>query len=291
MPAKKSKNQIVIEQAKDLGFCFGVRRAIKIIMKAGAEHPPVVTLGPIVHNKGVVQKLSELGIEVVKDFRESRGNSVAISSHGAAPELLEEIKTNKIALIDTTCPNVRNAQKAAQKLAENGFRVVIFGDSSHPEVKGLLGWAGDNAIAALTPEAVSNLNGSQRLGILSQTTQAEAQFTDFVKRILDLTFEKVKEVRILNTLCRETVKRQEAALNLARNVDLMVVIGGLNSANTRHLAEICNPLVETYLIEDATSIEPSWLKEKGRIGITAGTSTPDEAIQEVVDRLDSLTEG
>lgn len=288
MAAKKLKNQIVIEKAKDLGFCFGVRRAIKIIMKAGAEHPPVSTLGPIVHNKGVVQKLAEMGIDVIRDFREAKGNSIAISSHGAAPQLLEEIKKNKIELVDTTCPNVRSAQKAAQKLAESGFRVVIFGDSTHPEVKGLLGWAGENAIASLKPEAISNLNNNQRLGILSQTTQAESQFSDFVKKILDISFGKAKEVRVLNTLCRETVKRQEAALKLARNSDLMIVVGGLNSANSRHLAEICDPLVQTYLIEDATVIEPLWIKDKIKIGITAGTSTPDESIEEVIALLNSL---
>jgi 4-hydroxy-3-methylbut-2-enyl diphosphate reductase len=284
-PRKVEK--LVVEKARELGFCFGVRNAIKLLLKAATTHKNIATLGPIVHNRQVVNKLAELGINVVTDLNQVKGDTITISSHGLAPETLAEIHNRKLNVIDTTCPNVRSAQKAARRLADNGFNVIIFGEAAHPEVKGLIGWAGKNTIATLNAKDLAKLNFMPRLGILSQTTQSQVQFEHFIKKILAATFSTTQEIRILNTLCRETRKRQEAALELANNSDLIIVVGGLNSANTRHLAELCTPLVETHLIEDASAIDSSWLTGKTRIGVTAGASTPDEAITEVIARLQS----
>lgn len=278
-----------IEKARELGFCFGVRRAIKIIEEAARKHEGIATLGPIVHNRLVVAKLSDMGISVVDEPGQSQGKAIAVSSHGASPQLLSQIQERQLQVIDTTCPTVRSAQKAVKKLAEAGFGIVIFGEADHPEVKGLLGWAENKAIATLNAEKLGTVDLPQRLGILSQTTQSRLQFAEFVSKVISTVFPGVKEIRIINTLCEETQKRQLAAMELARKSDVMIVVGGRNSANTQRLAEVCSPIVETHLIETATEIEKGWLAGKKCLGITAGASTPDEAIEEVVTRLKELT--
>jgi 4-hydroxy-3-methylbut-2-enyl diphosphate reductase len=216
---------------------------------------------------------------------------VAIASHGAPPQLLSQIQARKLQVIDTTCPIVGSAQKAAKKLADAGFRVIIFGEATHPEVKGLLGWAGNNAVATLNGAEVANLELPPRLGIISQTTQSQSRFVEFCNDVIQAVFPAVHEIRILNTLCQETQKRQQAAVELAGKSDLMIVVGGHNSANTQLLAEVCSSLVETHLIETAAEIKKSWLSNKRNIGVTAGASTPDEAIEEVVLKLESLSGG
>ncbi len=280
--------EVKIEKARKLGFCFGVRRAIKLIKEASEKYPVISTLGPVVHNRLVVDKLSELGVSPVTELSDIKGRCVAISSHGTSPQLFSQIETRKLLVIDTTCPTVRKAQKAAKELSESGFTVVIFGEAEHPEVKGLLGWAGDNAVATMDSNSLTKLTIPKRLGILSQTTQGNLQFTNFIKEVIDVVFPEVEELHVINTLCDETKKRQEAAVELAQRSDLMFVIGGHNSANTKRLAELCLPIVETHLIEDASEIKNIWIRGKKHIGITAGTSTPDEAIDEVIDKLKNI---
>ncbi|MBM4452463.1 MAG: 4-hydroxy-3-methylbut-2-enyl diphosphate reductase [Chloroflexi bacterium] len=280
-----------VEKARALGFCFGVRRAIKIIEKAAADHRKIATLGPIVHNRLVVDRLGRMGIRAMSNLDQLKDETLAIASHGVPPQLLSQIEASNLNVIDTTCPTVRSAQKAARRLADAGFAVVIFGEATHPEVRGLLGWAGQKAIATLDAQGVTALGQVRKLGILSQTTQSRANFAEFVGKVTEAAFPHVHEIRVINTLCQETQKRQEAALELAGRGDLMIVVGGLNSANTQRLAEVCLPTVETHLIETADEIDPEWLKGKRLIGVTAGASTPDEAIEEVVERLKSLVSG
>jgi len=283
--------KIKVKKASQLGSCFGVRRAIKIIDKAATEYPEIATLGPIVHNRLVVTKLSDTGVKVVNELDQVQDRVVAIASHGAPPQLLSQIQARKLQVIDTTCPIVRSAQKAAKRLADAGFRVIIFGEATHPEVKGLLGWAGNQALATLNGAEVANLELPPRLGIMSQTTQSQSSFVKFCNDVVKAVFPAVQEIRIVNTLCQETQKRQQAAVELAGKSDLMIVVGGHNSANTQRLAEVCAPLIETHLIETATEIEKGWLLGKRHVGVTAGASTPDEAIEEVVLRLESLASG
>ena len=279
--------KVEVKKAREFGLCFGVRRAIKIIEKATKEHQEIATLGPIVHNRLVVAKLAEMGIKVINELDQVQDRVIAISSHGAPPLLLSQIQARELRVIDTTCPIVRSAQKAAKKLAQAGLRVIIFGETTHPEVKGLLGWAGNNAIATLTGEKVARLKLPRRFGIISQTTQSHAKFVEFINEVIRVVFPNVQEVHIINTLCQETQKRQEAAVELAGKSDLMIVVGGHNSANTKRLAEVCSPIVETHLIETAAEIQMGWLSGKQNIGVTAGASTPDEAIEEVVRKLES----
>ena len=276
-----------VEKARELGFCFGVRRALSII-EGEAGEAGIVTLGPIVHNKTVVARLKGLGVGVVDDIDGLKGGVIAISSHGVSPQTLDRINARGLEVIDTTCPIVRSAQKAAHRLARAGFGVIIFGEASHPEVRGLLGWAGSNAIASMDAEAVSVDGLPRRIGILAQTTQSRGEFTAFVNRLCERLLPNSTEVRIINTLCQETQKRQLAAEELAATSDLMIVVGGHNSANTRRLAEVCQHIVDTYHIENASEINAEWLKGRRSVGVTAGASTPDEAIEQVIRRIKEL---
>jgi (E)-4-hydroxy-3-methyl-but-2-enyl pyrophosphate reductase len=278
-----------IEKAEKLGLCFGVRRAIKLLKEAANKYGEIETLGPLAHNRLLVEALANLGVKPINHLDQAQGRILAITTHGASPAVLSEIKAHHIHIIDTTCPIVRKAQNAAKELAEAGFDVFIFGDAKHSEVKGLLGWTGDKGIAALNMKQVGSLGkSSSRLGIISQTTQTRSAFIEFARQLVGMVGPETKEMRLVNTLCPVTQEHQEAAMRLARSSQLIVVIGGSSSANARHLVEICSPLVETHLVETADEIDNSWFLGKRHVGITAGASTPDEAIEELVVKLRSL---
>jgi len=279
-----------IEKADKTGFCFGVKRAIEIIEEAAREHGGLETLGQLVHNRQVLQRLAEIGVKVVEDVGDIQGDTVAISAHGISPEREAEIQARHISLIDTTCPFVHRAQLVARRLAESGYFIVIYGEADHPEVKGILGWAKGKGIATLDENVVASLDPlPRRIGVLSQTTRIPAHFTEFVKKITDSAFTKDSELRIIDTICHDIRDRQEAAIKLARKVDLMFVVGGRNSANTNHLTQLCSNITETHLIETAEEIQPEWLKGHRYTGITAGASTDEQTINQVLARLETLT--
>ena len=277
-----------IQKADKLGLCFGVGRAIKLLKEAANKYGEIETLGPVAHNRLLVEQLNGLGVKPIDNLDQARGKILAITTHGTSLEVLSEIRARRTRIIDTTCPIVRKAQNAAKELAGDGFDVVVFGDSEHSEVKGLLGWAGDKGVAALNTRQISGrAKSSSRLGIISQTTQTQSAFFRFVRQLIGAVGRRIEEIRIINTLCKVVQEQQEAAAKLARRSQLMIVIGGSNSANTAHLVEICSPLVETYSVETADEVRTSWLAGKNQIGITAGASTPDEAVEALVARLKS----
>jgi len=273
-----------IEKAAEIGFCTGVRRAINMIEHAAKELGPLQTLGPIVHNQQVVDKLASCGVTVADSLDQLKRDILCISSHGVGPHVIEQAEARGIKIIDTTCPFVRRAQVAAKKLANAGFTVVVFGDENHREVQGVLGYAGEEGLATVKVPHFSKL--SPRVGILSQTTQSFPAFHSFVSSFVQKHLECISELRVVNTICDATRKHQEAALELARRSDLMLVVGSRGSANTKRLAELCSALVKTHHIETAQEIDPKWLGGNvERIGITAGASTPDEVIDEVIAHL------
>ena len=275
-----------VEKADKIGFCFGVRRAVDILEKIARERGGVETLGAVVHNQQVLQRLAKIGVKVAKKVTDIQGDTVATSSHGVSPQLEEEIRARHIDVISTTCPFVRRAQVAARKLAESGFFVVIYGDANHPEVKGILGWTKGRGIATLDEKFIATLKRvPRRLGILSQTTQVPAHFTEFIKKLVDAAFTRDSEMRIIDTICHDIRERQAVALKMANKVNLMLVVGGHSSANTNRLAELCSTTTETHLIETAEEIQPSWLKGKHHIGVTAGASTDEQTVDEVLMRL------
>jgi 4-hydroxy-3-methylbut-2-enyl diphosphate reductase len=277
-----------IEKAEKLGLCFGVKRAIKLLKEAANKYGEIETLGPVAHNRLLVEALANLGIKPINHLDQAQGKILAITTHGTSPVILSEIRARHIHIIDTTCPIVRKAQNTAKELAEAGFDVIIFGEAEHSEVKGLLGWTGDKGIAALNVKQIDSSEKSpSRLGIISQTTQTQSAFIEFASQLVCVVGPKIEEMRLINTLCRVTQGQQEAAIGLAHRSQLMIVIGGSNSANAKHLVEICSPLVETHLVETAEEVDNSWLVGKHHIGITAGASTPDEAVEELIAKLRS----
>jgi 4-hydroxy-3-methylbut-2-enyl diphosphate reductase len=278
----------MIEKAEKLGLCFGVRRAIKLLNEAANKYGEIETLGPVAHNRLLVEALANLGIKPINHLDQAQGRILAITTHGTSPAILSEIKEHHIRIIDTTCPIVRKAQDTAKELAETGFEVIIFGEAEHSEVEGLLGWTGGKGIAALNVKQIDKSGKSpSRLGIISQTTQTQLAFSEFTRQLMSMMGPKIEEIHLVNTLCKVTQSQQEAALRLARRSQLMIVIGGSNSANARHLVEICSPLIETHLVETVEEVNNSWLAGKQHIGITAGASTPDEAVQELIAKLRS----
>lgn len=279
-----------IEKARRTGFCFGVKQAIEILEKVSRERGGVETLGAVVHNQQVLQKLAEIGVRVVNNIDEIQGDAVVTSSHGISPDLEEKINARHNEVISTTCPNVRRAQEAAEKLAESDFFVIVYGDADHPEVKGILGWAKGRGLATIDEKVIAALDPlPRRLGILSQTTQVPAHFGDFVKRIIDLALTKNSEIHIIDTICHDLRERQTDALELACRSDLMLVVGGRSSANTNRLAELCGQVTETHLIETAEDIQPAWLEGKQHIGVTSGASTAEQTVEEVIKRLQDLS--
>jgi len=278
-----------IEKAEKLGLCFGVRRAIKLLKEAVDKYGEIETLGPLAHNRLLVEALADVGVKPIKHLDGVLGRFLAITTHGVSPLVLSEIMARHIHIIDTTCPIVRKAQDTARELAEAGFEVIIFGEAQHSEVKGLLGCTGQKGIAALNMKQIDSWGKSpSRLGIISQTTQTRTAFIEFVGQLVDMVGPEIKEMRLVNTLCQVTQAQQEAAMRLARRSQIMVVIGSSNSANARHLVEICSSLAETHLVETADEVDESWFAGKHHVGITAGASTPDEAVEELIAKLRSL---
>jgi len=279
-----------IEKASKTGFCFGVRQAINLLEKVARERGGAETLGAVVHNQQVLQKLAEIGVRVVNSIDDIKGNTVVTSSHGVSPELEDEIRARHIDVISTTCPFVSRAQSAAARLAESGFFLIVYGDADHPEVKGILGWTKGQGLATTDEKAVAVLDPlPRRIGILSQTTQVPARFADFVKKIIDLALTKNSEIHIIDTICHDLRERQAAALELAHRADLMLVVGGRSSANTNRIAELCSQVTETHLIETADDIQPAWLKGKKHIGVTSGSSTAEDTVDEVMNKLNTIT--
>ncbi|HUS83081.1 MAG TPA: 4-hydroxy-3-methylbut-2-enyl diphosphate reductase [Dehalococcoidia bacterium] len=278
-----------ILRASDMGFCFGVRRAVEMAEKAAAELGELASLGSVVHNQQVVQRLTELGVHVVRRPADARGRAVIVPSHGVAPAVVEEVKRLGLRVIDATCPMVTRSQQWARRLSQDGFTVIIFGNPDHPEVRGVLGWAQGKGMAFPDEQSLKALPLPSRIAVLSQTTQTEARFASFVGSLLDFHLKGVRELRVINTLCNATTSKQAATRELARTVDLMIVVGGRESANTRHLAEVASAEgVETHQVESPSQIDGAWLRGRDRVGVTAGASTPNEAVEAVVARLEEL---
>jgi 4-hydroxy-3-methylbut-2-enyl diphosphate reductase len=280
-----------IVRASEMGFCFGVRRAVEMMEESVRERGPMVSLGSVVHNPQVVNKLRDEGLDVVNDVSQVAGRPVAITAHGVSQQVIDDLETNGVEIIDTTCPIVTRSQQWAKRLTEEGFALVVFGDPNHKEVRGVLGWATGHVLCLAAEGDVAELPPGfpSRVGILSQTTETEARFASFVKTLLEVNMDRISELRVLNTLCHATTAQQAATMHLADTVSLMIVVGGRDSANTRHLAVVARERgVETYHIETADEIDPAWLTDQDRVGVTAGASTPDFVIDQVVGRLEAL---
>jgi 4-hydroxy-3-methylbut-2-en-1-yl diphosphate reductase len=268
--------------AKTAGFCFGVKRAIDIAFKIAKEkRKGIFTLGPIIHNPQVVEKLKEKGIIPIENIKtREKITALIIRTHGIPLSLSEEINTSGCEIIDATCPFVKKAQYYAKLLNEEGYQVLILGEKNHPEVISLMSYADNNSIVVDSNKPLPKLKS--KVGIVVQTTQP----LEALKKILAEAIEHTKELKVYNTICNSTALRLKETGKMAGSVDVMFVVGGKNSANTTQLTRLCNSLyVPTHHIETASEIKEEWIKGTISVGITAGASTPKWIIKEVEKRI------
>jgi (E)-4-hydroxy-3-methyl-but-2-enyl pyrophosphate reductase len=276
---------VKVIRAKVCGFCFGVRRAIDLAEKAASDNKIVTTLGSLVHNPQEVSRLKSVGIETVKSVDDIDNGIAIVRAHGARPEIFEELIRKGINIIDATCPVVAKSQKIAQQMENAGYDIVIIGHRDHPEVHGILGYLNKPAIVISTVADVMGLPMEISPGVIAQTTVNENEFHLITTALKN----KYQRVCIENTVCRATRDRQEAAREMAKNVDAVFVIGGRESSNTNRLAEVCREICDkTYLIETAEEINIDLICGAKRIGVTAGASTPEWLIDEVVEYLTNI---
>jgi 4-hydroxy-3-methylbut-2-enyl diphosphate reductase len=275
---------VEIRLAKSYGFCFGVKRAIRI----AEENPKSVTFGPLIHNKKEIERLKErFGVGLVEEIAQVKdGDRVVIRTHGIPKEKLEILHQKKVEVIDATCPFVTKPQEIVEQMSREGYSVVIFGDINHPEIKGVMSYAGDPIVVLSVEELAKELPRiKERVATVAQTTRKFSEYT----KIVNFLMEHKKEVRVFNTICNATFDNQDAARELAREADVMIVIGGKNSSNTKQLYNICKEqCAESYLIEDETEVEPEWFLGKKLCGITAGASTPEWIIDKVIAKIKKI---
>ncbi len=269
--------------SKNSGFCFGVKRAITLSQKALKDSQvPVYSIGPIIHNPQEVNRLARLGLLPIKNLKGIKKGKLVVRSHGVHPDVLEAAGKRGMEVVDATCPLVKKAQQYAGFLVKEGYRVCVVGEADHPEVLGIVGFAGEGTLVIDSLDNLRRLEYFPKLGVIAQTTLSYEVFESYSSRLI----EKTDELRIFNTICKAAVIRQKATLEVAKKADLMIVVGGRNSANTTRLFEFCKMSGrETYHIETADEIEEEWLRDKKRVGVTAGASTPDWVIDAVLERL------
>ena len=278
-----------IRIASNAGFCFGVRQAIEKAEQLIEDgQGPLATLGPLIHNPQEVSRLENLGIHSYDHFDDMTEKNVILRTHGVTPAVCREADCRGLTTFDCTCPKVRAVQKLAEKYAEDGYQVLILGDANHPEVQGIVGWSGERAKVFFAPEEIRNWDlAHQKVCLVSQTTEKTERFASAVDILQDLDLE---DLVVHNTICAATRDRQHDAGNLAREVDMMIVIGGYNSANTNKLVSICQDAgAPTHHVETAADLQAEWFDGIKLIGLTAGASTPDWIIREVIDKMEELT--
>jgi len=273
-----------IKIAQPSGFCFGVKRSIDMVEKAVKDGKKNIQIfGPIVHNPQQIKALEEKGVKMVNSIDEIQPGTLFIRAHGISPQVHEELKKKNVEIIDATCPFVNVEQNYAKKLYEEGYQVIIIGEKNHPEALGAQGYAPGSLIIGSVEEA-KNLKEVPKIGAVVQTTLEPEE----VAKIVAELFHKAKEVRVYNTICQSTKMRQPAAKQLAQEVDLMIVVGGKNSGNTRRLAEVSSRIKTTYHIETAAELKKEWFKGVKTVGVSAGASTPDFIINEVVEAIKKI---
>ncbi|MCX7989256.1 MAG: 4-hydroxy-3-methylbut-2-enyl diphosphate reductase [Aquificaceae bacterium] len=283
---------VEIVVAEHAGFCFGVKRAINLAeeaLKEGGHGSKVFSLGPLIHNPQEVKRLEGKGLCLLESEDGLKANStVIVRSHGIPPQKEAELLSRGVRLVDATCPFVKAVHEAVVKLSKEGYFVVLVGEKNHPEVIGTLGYlqaCGGRGVVVETKEDLKEVLRRDRVGLVAQTTQNEQFFKEVVGEIAIWA----KELKVINTICNATSERQEDVYELAPQVDVMIVVGGKNSGNTRRLYEIAKSLnPRSYHIETPEELKKDWFEGVSRVGITAGASTPDWIIREVVSNIEHL---
>ncbi|MBE0494967.1 MAG: 4-hydroxy-3-methylbut-2-enyl diphosphate reductase [Campylobacterales bacterium] len=272
-----------IKLAKNYGFCFGVKRAIKIAESAQNAS----TIGPLIHNNEEILRLKKnFNVETLEDITHvSDTQKAIIRTHGIPKQDLQFLKDKKVDIIDATCPYVTKPQKICEKMSKEGYDIVIFGDEAHPEVKGVKSYASGEVHVVLHVSELATLKLGSRVAVVSQTTRKVEEFKEIVSYLIS----HYKEVRVFNTICNATFENQDAARELSKEADVMVIIGGKNSSNTKQLLHISKEFCfDSYLIESERELEKTWFEGKQLCGITAGASTPDWIIEKIIEKISNF---
>jgi 4-hydroxy-3-methylbut-2-enyl diphosphate reductase len=276
---------VQIRKASVQGFCFGVAITVKKAEEAIASRPDVTTLGHVVHNPQMVASLEERGLVNAHSVDEVESGALFVRAHGLPVDVLEKAEAKGLEIIDATCPMVTKIHVQAEKLKGDGYKIVVVGDPNHPEVKGTLSHV-PGAWCIESVEDVAALPRSSKVGVVVQSTYSRERFTEIVRALS----EKYYEVRAVNTICTDTNNRQTEAMRLAKDVEVMVVVGGKTSANTKHLAELSETCgARSYHIEDASELRPEWFDGVRVAGLMSGASTPGWLVDEVESRMEELT--
>ncbi|AXX90735.1 4-hydroxy-3-methylbut-2-enyl diphosphate reductase [Arcobacter suis] len=276
-----------VKLASNYGFCFGVKRAIKI----AEDYENSATMGPLIHNQDEINRLkNDFNVGLYNNLSDVKDHdTVIIRTHGIPKNDLKHLRTLNAKIINATCPFVTTPQQIVKKMSSEGYSILIFGDSDHPEVKGVQSYAEnqDDVHIVLEPTDLENIIfKNNKIATVAQTTKKKEKYLEIVNYLIL----KNKEVRVFNTICDATFENQDAARELSKEVDIMIVIGGKNSSNTKQLHSIClENCSNSYLIENETELENSWFLNKKLCGVTAGASTPDWIIQQVVDKIESFS--
>ncbi|AXX86143.1 1-hydroxy-2-methyl-2-(E)-butenyl 4-diphosphate reductase [Malaciobacter marinus] len=278
-----------VKLASSYGFCFGVKRAIKI----AESYENSATMGPLIHNQNEIDRLkNNFNVGLYNSLSEvKKDDTVIIRTHGIPKDELRNLKKNKDAkVINATCPFVTTPQQIVKKMSKENYSILIFGDSTHPEVKGVKSYGEDqeDVHVVMSVKDLDKINFKyDKIATVAQTTKKKEVYLEIVNALIL----KNKEVRVFNTICDATFENQDAARDLSKEVDIMIVIGGKNSSNTKQLHAIClENCTDSYLIENSKELEKQWFKDKKICGITAGASTPDWIIQEVVNKVEEYNE-
>ncbi len=275
-----------IEIANSSGFCFGVKRAIELAEKNADTNKEVYTFGPLIHNPQEVERLEHKNIKVIEDYSKVSGGVLVLRTHGIPLDIYDRLSENKnIEIIDATCPFVKRVQDIVKELSSDKKteQIVIVGEKKHPEVVAVISYGNGKCLVVEDKKDVQNIKKTDVIYVVSQTTQSPKKFDEIVEEI-----SKISKVKVFNTICRATFDRQSAAEKLARKVDVMVVIGGKNSGNTTRLYQICSAITKTYHIENVDEIEKKWFDNVGKVGITAGASTPEWIVDAVKKSLSEI---
>jgi len=269
-----------IELAESYGFCFGVKRAIKI----AEENPGSATLGPLIHNNMEIARLKkDFNVSLVESLEDVKpGSATVIRTHGIPKNDLKELHEKNTKVIDATCPFVTKPQQIAEEMSKEGYDIVIFGDENHPEIKGVMSYATGPVYAVLSIEELESLNLRERVAVIAQTTRKVEEYN----KIINWLIPKHKEVRVFNTICNATFENQDAAKKLAKRADVMIVVGGKQSSNTKQLYSICKSFCpDSYHIESKDELQKEWFDGKELCGVTAGASTPEWIIEEIIGKI------
>ncbi|OGS20741.1 MAG: 4-hydroxy-3-methylbut-2-enyl diphosphate reductase [Elusimicrobia bacterium RIFOXYA2_FULL_40_6] len=273
--------------AKSAGFCYGVKKAVELAEKASKSYnKPIYTVGPLMHNKHEVKRLSGLGINAISTINNIKGGTVIIRTHGLPKDIMNRLSRKNADVIDATCPFVKRVQNLVEKLSKDGYNILVIGEKNHPEVVALVSYSTKPVVVVNSPAGIKNLKLKEPVAVVSQTTQSSEKFD----KLNALIHKKYRSLKVYDTICNASNERQDETKKLAKKVNVMLVLGGKNSGNTTRLKDICLEHVKTFHIESSKDLKKDWFKKIDTIGITAGASTPQWLIGGVVSSLRNFTQ-